>query len=49
MNKTINTIAASAIALYMLVVATDVYDGSVLQNKVNKGVKKVKDAFSNKD
>lgn len=49
MNKTINTIAGGAIALYMLVVVTDVYDGSVLQNKVNNGVKKLKNAFSNKD
>lgn len=49
MNKLFNRVATGAIALYMLVVATDVYDGSVLQDKVNKGVKKVKDAFSNKD
>ncbi len=49
MNKTINTIAAGAIALYMAVIATDVYDGSVLQDKVNNGVKKLKDAFSNKN
>lgn len=49
MNKTINAIAGGAIALYMLVVATDVYDGSVLQDKVHKGVKKLKNAFSSKD
>ena len=49
MNKVLNTVAASAIALYMVVIATDVYDGSVLQTKVNSGVKKLKDAFSEKD
>ena len=49
MNKVLNTVAASAIALYMAVIATDVYDGSVLQTKVNNGVKKLKDAFSEKD
>lgn len=49
MNKVLNTVAASAIALYMVVIATDVYDGSVLQTKVNNGVKKLKDAFSEKD
>ena len=48
MNKVLNTVAASAIALYMAVIATDVYDGSVLQTKVNNGVKKLKDAFSEK-
>lgn len=49
MNKVINTVAAGAIALYMAVVVTDVYDGSVLQDKVNSKVKKLKDAFSNKN
>lgn len=49
MNKVINTVAAGAIALYMAVIATDVYDGSVLQDKVNNKVKKLKDAFSNKN
>lgn len=49
MNKVMNTVAAGAIALYVAVIATDVYDGSVLQDKVNNGVKKLKDAFSNKD
>lgn len=49
MNKVLNTVAASAIALYMAVIATDVYDGSVLQTKVNNGVKKLKDVFSEKD
>lgn len=49
MNKVLNTVAASAIALYMVVIATDVYNGSVLQTKVNNGVKKLKDAFSEKD
>lgn len=49
MNKVMNTVAAGAIALYMAVIATDVYDGSILQDKVNNGVKKLKDAFSNKD
>lgn len=49
MNKTLNTIAIGAITLYMAVIATDVYDGSVLQTKVNNGVKKLKDAFSEKD
>lgn len=49
MNKVLNTVAASAIALYMAVIATDAYDGSVLQTKVNNGVKKLKDAFSEKD
>lgn len=49
MNKVLNTVAASAIALYMAIIVTDVYDGSVLQTKVNNGVKKLKDAFSEKD
>lgn len=49
MNKVLNTVTASAIALYMAVIATAVYDGSVLQTKVNNGVKKLKDAFSEKD
>lgn len=49
MNKVLNTVAAGAIALYMAVIATDVYDGSVLQDKVNDKVKKLKDAFSEKD
>lgn len=49
MNKALNTVVASAIALYMAVIATEVYDGSILQTKVNNGVKKLKDAFSKKD
>ncbi len=49
MNKVLNTVAASAIALCMAVIATDIYDGSVLQDKVNSKVKKLKDAFSEKD
>lgn len=49
MNKVFNTIAAGAITLYMAVIATDVYNGSTLQNKVNNGVKKLKKAFSDKD
>ena len=49
MNKVLNTVAVGAIALYMAVIATDVYNGSVLQDKVNNGVKKLKNAFSDKD
>jgi hypothetical protein len=49
MNKTLNTIAIGAITLYMAVIATDVYEGSTLQDKVHNGVKKLKEAFSNKD
>lgn len=49
MNKALSTVAAGAIALYMAVIATDVYNGSVLQDKVNNGVKKLKNAFSDKD
>ena len=49
MNKVLNTVTASAIALYMAVIGTGVYDGSLLQTKVNNGVKKLKDAFSEKD
>lgn len=49
MNKVLNTVTASAIALYMAVIATDVYNGSILQDKVNNGVKKLKEAFSEKD
>jgi len=49
MNKTLNTIAAGATTLGMLVLATEMYNGSILQKKVNNGVKKLKDAFSEKD
>lgn len=48
-NKLLNTVASGAIALYLTVMATEMYDGSVLQDKVHNGVKKLKDAFSNKD
>lgn len=45
MNKTLNTIAIGAITLYMAVIATDVYEGSTLQDKVHNGVKKLKWVF----
>nr|DAV96918.1 MAG TPA: hypothetical protein [Caudoviricetes sp.] len=48
-NKLLNTVAAGAIALYLSVMAAETYDGSVLQDKVHSGVKKLKNAFSSKD
>lgn len=48
-NKLLNTVAAGAIALYLTVVATDVYEGSILQDKVHSGTEKLKKAFSKKD
>lgn len=48
-NKLLNTVAAGAITLYLSVVATEMYEGSILQDKVHSGIGKVKQTFSNKD
>jgi hypothetical protein len=48
-NKLLNSVAAGAIALYLVVVATETYDGSILQDKIHSGTEKLKKAFSSKD